>query len=288
MTKLLEASTTAFLDGEDSLEIDNIIHSTDGAKAFGYEAPLGGGVTVWGWGSRTIIDLLGARWLHDGWADVFFKRPVFPGFELTTRVEERPDGNYEFSMTNSDGKVCLLGTCAMGRAAWADDHTVPPAAEPMPTADPLPALTPETLQVGDRLRPQAVLISTSEASEYGQNLQRDQGALWRGAEALIHPGWLAGRGTRLMHHSWAYGPAIHARSQIQNVGPARAGQTVQVTGQFVDTYERKGHHVRRHRSRSTKRTRRTLLPPPPHNDLSSREALEGRLPRILRRAEVRG
>ena len=241
MPKLVEATTTAFLDGEDSLNINNIIHSTEGAKAFGYRAALVGGVTVYGWGARTIVDALGDRWLHDGWVDVSFKRPVFPGYELTTRVEERPDGTYDFSMTNSDGSVCLVGVCGLGASPWVNEHTIPAAQEGIPPAEPMPALTPGVLRVGDSLRPQAVPVSIEEAATYASDLQRDDSELWRGDGALLHPGWLAGRGTRLMHHSWDYGPAIHARSQIQNVGAARAGQTVTVTGQFVDAFERKGH-----------------------------------------------
>ncbi len=242
MAKLLEATTTAFLDGEDSLNIGNIIHSTEGAKAFGYKAALVGGVTVYGWGARTIVDLLGEEWLRDGWADISFRRPVFPGFELTTHVTELPDGTFDFSMTNHDGKDCLTGTCALGKAPWGDEHTLPPVAEAVPEADPMPELTPETFVVGDTLRPQAVPISTGEAAAYAREKQRDESRLWRGDDALLHPGWLAGRGARLMHHSWAYGPSIHARSQIQHLAPARAGQTVTVAGRFADTYERRGHH----------------------------------------------
>jgi hypothetical protein len=48
--------------------------------------------------------------------------------------------------------------------------------------------------------------------------------------------------TPLIHHSYDYGPAIHARSQIQNLRPALVGQTVTVAGHFLEQYERKGHH----------------------------------------------
>ena len=44
-TQTIERSITAFLDGEDSLEIDNIIHSTAGAAQFGFQGALVGGVT---------------------------------------------------------------------------------------------------------------------------------------------------------------------------------------------------------------------------------------------------
>ena len=49
------------------------------------------------------------------------------------------------------------------------------------------------------------------------------------------------RMTPLLHHSYDYGPAIHTRSQIQNLAPAMAGQTITMCGQFIETFERKGH-----------------------------------------------
>jgi hypothetical protein len=48
--------------------------------------------------------------------------------------------------------------------------------------------------------------------------------------------------TRLLHHSYNYGPAIHARTHLQNLARAEAGQTVTVAGHFHQAYERKGHH----------------------------------------------
>jgi len=46
----------------------------------------------------------------------------------------------------------------------------------------------------------------------------------------------------LLHHSFDYGPAIHARSHIQNLAPAYSGQTFTVAGHFREAFERKGHH----------------------------------------------
>ena len=63
-----------------------------------------------------------------------------------------------------------------------------------------------------------------------------------GDTPLLHPGWVAGRMTALLHHSYNYGPAIHARSHIQNLARAEAGQTLTVAGHFCEAFERKGHH----------------------------------------------
>ena len=49
--------------------------------------------------------------------------------------------------------------------------------------------------------------------------------------------------TPLLKHSFAYGPSIHTRTQVQHLAPALAGQTVTVAGRFIRAYERKGHHV---------------------------------------------
>ena len=41
-------NVTAYLDNDDSPDIENPIHSTEVARAYGYDGPLIGGVTVWG------------------------------------------------------------------------------------------------------------------------------------------------------------------------------------------------------------------------------------------------
>jgi hypothetical protein len=88
----------------------------------------------------------------------------------------------------------------------------------------------------------AVPISKDEARTFALQQEREEEPLFTGDSPLIHPGWIAGRMTRLIHHSYNYGPAIHARSHIQNLARAEAGQTVTVAGHFVEAYERKGHN----------------------------------------------
>ena len=60
---------TAYLDNDDSPDIENPIHSTEIARAYEYEGPLIGGVTVWGWATDTIIAAIGNNWLSEGWAE---------------------------------------------------------------------------------------------------------------------------------------------------------------------------------------------------------------------------
>jgi acyl dehydratase len=237
-----ERRITAFMEDPDNMNIGNVIHANQGAREYGYRAALVGGVIVYGWTVPAILQALGPQWLSDGWVDVSFRRPTYPGDEMTARVSERDDGLFELAMTNQDGETCLSGELGLGRAPWLDELRLPARLLAEPRPDSLPQLTPEVVPVGQDLRPMAVPISKDEARAFAIEQEREEEPLFTGESPLIHPGWIAGRMTRLIHHSYNYGPAIHARSQIQNLAPAEAGQTVTVAGHFVDAYERKGHN----------------------------------------------
>jgi len=240
--RFAENVVTAFLDGEDNPNISNAIHSTEGAKDYGYKAALVGGVTVWGWATPTILEMLGDRWLDDGWAFVRFRRPTYPGDELTVRVDEADaEGAHAFRMTKAGGEDALVGTVGLGRAPWFDEITQPDirAAEERPAE--LPRLTLDLARATDQMRPLATPISEDDAREYAHEKQRTDDPRFAGEHPLVHPGWIAGRMTRLMHHSFDYGPAIHATSHIQNLARFKAGQTITSVGRLADAFERKGH-----------------------------------------------
>jgi hypothetical protein len=237
-----EHRVTAFLDGPDSKDIGNVIHSTDGAKEYGYTAALVGGVTVYGWATPSIVEALGEAWLEHGWAEIAFRHPTYPGDELTVRVEPGDGDTWSLRMTKPDGIDAVAGTLGRGDAAWLGGlhDTARRTAEARPPT--LPRLTMDVAPVGRDLRPMAVSASVEEMREYALGKQRSTDPRFVGERPLIHPGFIAARMTPLLHHSYDYGPAIHARSHIQHVARAESGQTITVAGHFVETYERKGHH----------------------------------------------
>jgi acyl dehydratase len=233
---------TAFLDGPDSLEIRNIIHSSEGAAQYGYKGPLVGGVTVYGWAIPAVLQTFGETWLDSGWVDVAFRRPVYPGDEMTVDVLPTGDITASLEMKNQDGEVCVSANLGMGVPDFARDYVLPSrrTAEPLPLER--PQLTMASAPVGNDLRPMAVPYTLQDARDYASDKQRDPDPRWSEPGGRIHPGWLAAQMTPLIHHSYNYGPAIHSRSQLQNLRPALLGQTVTVTGHFLQAYERKGHH----------------------------------------------
>ncbi len=251
-TPTIERSIIAFLDGEDSIEIDNIIHSTEGAAKFGFTGALVGGVTVYSWAVPALLEALGEDWLDSGWIDFRLRRPVYPGDQITTRVHKTPPlggsghevtegGIVEFTMAKADGEVCIAGTAGLGQADFYPDLAVARNRVAVPPADPPTLLTPENLPIGEDLPAMAVPMSIEDAAEYADHFARDPHPRWRGEDARLHPGWIAGRCVRLTKHTYEYPAGIHAGSQIQMLAPAIAGQTLVVSGHVTDGYRRKQH-----------------------------------------------
>jgi acyl dehydratase len=238
-----ENVVTAFLDGPDNPNIPNAIHSTEGAKDYGYKAALVGGVTVWGWATPTILEAIGDRWLADGWAHIRFRRPTYPGDELTIRVDEADtDGAHELRLTKADGENAIVGVVGLGKAPWFAELAQAERRIPEPVLDELSPMSLDLAHAAGDIRPMATEISTEEAREYAIEKQRMTNPLFVGEHPRVHPGWSTGRMIRLLHHTFDYGPAIHAQSHIQHLAPFEAGQTIVQAGRIVDAYERKGHH----------------------------------------------
>ncbi len=233
---------TAFLDGPDRPDISNPIHSTDVAKEYGFTGALVGGVTVYGWMVPPLLAVLGDEWLDYGWADVSFRKPVYPGDLVEARASHRRDGGADLRLSRGPADTCVLGTAGLGDAPWRAELTRPTRTEAEPPARHPELLTLESAPVGHEVRAMGVPIPMGEAAAYALEKQEDGSERWTGAGARIHPGWIAARMTPLMKHSYRYGPSIHTRSQVQHLAPAMAGQRVTIAGRFVDAFERNGHH----------------------------------------------
>ena len=239
----VERHVTAFLEEPDPGDMDNPIHFPDTAQEFGYTTALVGGATAYGWTVPAIRESLGDAWLNEGWIDVSFRRPVYPGDDLSVRLTATEEGPHEFVVSKDDGSRALVGLVGMGWAPWFSALQRPGAASPSSRATDRPRLTPENLPVGQDVPSMAVPVSVAAAEEYvaRTGVGAEDGSLWTGRGARLHPAWLASRATRLIGHSYQHYPALHARSQIQHCGVAMAGQTMVMSGRIVEGYERKGH-----------------------------------------------
>ena len=119
----IENTVVAYLDNDDNPDITNPIHSTEVAKSYGFDGPLVGGVTVWGWATDTILAALGEGWLEGGWAEYSFRQPTFPGDTLTVRArlnEGSSAASWTVEMINQSEEVCVSGMVGLGKAEWLD------------------------------------------------------------------------------------------------------------------------------------------------------------------------
>ena len=144
---------TAFMEDPDALK-PNPIHSTAVARDYGYRAALVGGVTVYGWTVAPVVEVLGLEWLDTGWAELTFKRPVYPGETVDIRVAE--DGS--LAVTH-DGVECVAGRVGCGDAPWRNELTESERTVPEASPNPLPALTPQTVPIDRDLAARRVALS---------------------------------------------------------------------------------------------------------------------------------
>lgn len=241
--RAVETTLVAFMRDPDAPRPENPIHSTGGARDYGYRGALVGGVTVYGWAVPAILQALGNRWLEDGFAEVALRHPTYPGDRITTRVEPRSDGSWDLGIRKQDDELAVSGSVGLGRAPWFEMFHLPKRCDPEARPDSLMPLALESAPVGRDVRAMAVAIDADEARAFAREYGADDNPLFtRDDPPLLHPGWVAGAVTRLLHHSYEYGPAIHSRSHIQHLRRAEAGQTLTVAGHMVRAYERKGHH----------------------------------------------
>lgn len=238
-TAIVERTITAFLDGDDSLEINNIIHSTAGAARYGYTGPLVGGTTVYSWSAAALVEALGEAWLDEGWVEFQLRKPVYPDEVITTRVTAN-GGDVEFTMTKHNSDIAVRGRAGLGVADFLTDITTATDRTPVPQPVERPFITRALAPLGEDLPAMAIDLSHIDAQAYADEKASDQDPRWRGPGGRVHPGWIAQRANALLAHTWRY-TAIHASSQIQHLAPVHADQQLLVSGRLESGYERKGH-----------------------------------------------
>jgi acyl dehydratase len=202
-------------------------------------------VHTYGWACAAIIRAVGDGWLDNGWADVSYRRPVYPGATLVTTVTVGDEYASVETVEAADGAVVLGGHAGTGLASWFSELDRPElrAPEPPPAPEKLVRMRLEEAPVGRDFRPMEVDASLSFARAWAATRLEDTDPRWHeGEHPRLHPSFLAGRMTPLFRHNYRYGPAIHVRTRIQHLAPARAGQRLVVAARLHAAYERKGHH----------------------------------------------
>ena len=241
----IENTVVAYLDNDDSPDITNPIHSTEFAKSYGFDGPLVGGVTVWGWATDTILAALGEGWLEQGWAEYSFRQPTFPGDVLTVRASLN-EGSFAASWTvemiNQSEEVCVSGIVGLGRAEWLDEIVKPRSMGPTIESSYKGPLTLESAEIGKDWSAMEIDFSEEASKEFITQKQHTDNPLFIEKDAVSHPSWTAGWAEMLLRHNFVIPSSMHTKSRVQHHQKIPIGTTVIGGAHLIDAYERKAHH----------------------------------------------
>ena len=241
----IENTVVAYLDNDDSPDITNPIHSTEVAMAYGFDGPLVGGVTVWGWATDTILEALGEGWLEQGWAEYSFRQPTFPGDTLTVRAvlnEGTNAATWAVEMINKSGEVCVTGSVGLGKAAWLQELKRPSSMGASTESDSKGPLTLENAEIGKDWAAMALGFTAEESKEFIAKKQHTDNPLFVGGNAIAHPSWTAGWAEKLLRHNFDIPSSMHTKSRVQHHAKIPIGTSVIGGAHLIDAYERKAHH----------------------------------------------
>jgi acyl dehydratase len=106
-----------------------------------------------------------------------------------------------------------------------------------------PALSYEAVEVGQRLGPIRYRVEPEIVRLHLEAVAQEVPPFLADPETgalLMEPGILVRHYMRLLRNHFRVEGAIHARTEITLAGPARAGQTLTVTGRVAEKYIRRG------------------------------------------------
>lgn len=238
----IENRFTAWMENPNDPTLPNQIHAADGARQYGFRAALVGGVTIYGWCIPTLLQAVGDTWLDNGWAEVHFRRPTYPGDEVTVRATPG-EGDWELLAQNQAGESCVRGSFGLGEAPWLGMLERSQRLQADPIQEGREWLTLQNAPIGSDICTMPLQITLDDARDIVENRLRDTNPLFNGDRPLVHPFSIARNMISLLAYSYDYGkPSIHVSSHIQNLGRIQVGEQLVITGRLVDAYERNGHH----------------------------------------------
>lgn len=207
----------SFLDGKDDIhEIQNKVHSTEGAKEFGYKGALIGGVTLIGWMFTDALKvkthhnfvflllttenyfifskIFGKDLLEDGWGEFDLIRPVFPNLDFLCVMYGTSDPKtiHGELICVEDSKICVNCRFGRGKADWVPSLSIPSmkwldeSPKQLKETDEfdmshypiLDRLTLENAPIGRDMLPREVFVSTIHAMEYVRTFIQDPSSIW--------------------------------------------------------------------------------------------------------------
>jgi acyl dehydratase len=225
---------------------DNRIHDDAVARRYGFGGGLVPGVTVYAYLTRPIVEAWGPRWLERGTMDVRFVAPFYDGDDVVVEPEQASEADgtraVELRATNGEGRLCATADAGLpeapSEALSLEDWPVVPLPEP----DQRRPATRDALQDVEALGTLGATFRTDVGAGYVEAVGDDL-ALYRGPDAVAHPGWLLSLANYVLASNVALGPWIHTASEVRHLGRVTDGDRISVRARVLDLSEARGHEL---------------------------------------------
>ncbi len=222
---------------------DNKIHDDDVAKLYGFKGGLVPGVAVHAYMASAVANVLGRGWVERGAISTRFAKPFYEGEEaFVSVVVRRADGEsveVEVTARNAEGVECGIGTASL--------PGTPPEPPPIREFSEAPAPSDRPMASESVLSGIDILGSLSQQWEAGDANEvflaeiQDDNPIFRGPDALSHPGYLIRNANTILVANVMLGPWIHVSSEAVHFGAASDGDVITTRGRVLETFERRGH-----------------------------------------------
>ena len=210
---------------------ENKIHDDSVARQYGFTGALVPGVDVYAYMVHLPVERWGREFLECGAAECKFSSPIYDG--ETVEVTGREEGDALLIEVVSKGRSCATGSARISKRPLLGVYPIASPPENRPEANPT------TLAPGSVLGTQIFDASREFMDGYLRDV-RETGELYK-REGLVHPGNVLRMCNFALFRNVKMGPWIHVGSKIQNLGLARAGETLSARAKVLGNYEKKGH-----------------------------------------------
>ena len=214
---------------------ENKIHDDATARRFGFKGGLVGGVHVYAYMSHMPVLKWGREWLEHGTGEAKFGKPVYEGD--TAEITAVEDSNGMAIAVNSGGVLCATGRAGMPVTAIAapslsDFAAVAPRANRV-------AADEKSMAVGDWLGMNQLTVTLEYQTQDIADTRETLGLYLQ--EGIVHTGTILRCCNWALTHNVILPAWMHMGSQVQNLGLARVGDTLNVRARVTKNYEHKGH-----------------------------------------------
>ncbi len=214
---------------------ENKIHDDATAQRFGFKGGLVGGVHVYAYMSHMPVLKWGKDWLIRGTGEAKFGKPVYEGDIAEISAAEDAEGMA--IAVNSCGVLC-----STGRAAMPSGSVAAPSLADFPVVAPRtnrPPADEKSMAVGDWFGMNPLTVTPEYQTQDIGDTRETLGVYL--ADGIVHPGTILRCCNWALTHNVILPAWMHMGSQVQNLGLARVGDTLNVRARVTKNYEHKGH-----------------------------------------------